>query len=301
MRRKLTLPVSQDGLKQVEGEGGFDCGEQAGEIKVDFELRRRRMRRCMWTLAPSLGAAMVWGAGLPDLLSLRLCGADDEFVPAGCESWARALQKVECAAESENPDLERWVNLGLAETLSVSSIRTADGNWWEFDQTDGDMTALLSSGGLVQAKEGGVSGGTTSESCAEQRRCCVCCTRRGSGNRRAEWILTLAYCASSEHHQSGFRKRLASPLEGRLPKSGKNWIRMGWPPWSWALGESRGRVYQRKAAAVVKELEGQGEDTGHGGSLACRRGGGTPGAATMAGVTAHALRAISDGRTRGAR
>jgi uncharacterized protein YfaS (alpha-2-macroglobulin family) len=89
-----------------------------------------------------------------------------------------------------NSLLDSWVSLGIQK---LYRYQHGDGgwNWWEADQTDGDMTAYVL-WGLVQAREAGYL-------VDDQRlnRGAECLLRMLKGqkelNARADWLLTLAY------------------------------------------------------------------------------------------------------------
>src|SRR5436309_6284105 len=87
------------------------------------------------------------------------------------------------------PNLDQYVNLGLQK---LYRYQHSDGgwNWWEFDQTDGDMTAYVLYG-LLQAKEAGylvddqrlLRGTEALLRLLNQER---------ELSKRADWLLTLA-------------------------------------------------------------------------------------------------------------
>src|SRR5207245_2172896 len=101
---------------------------------------------------------------------------------------ARALRKLNVQRKA-HPDLEKWVNLGL-QKLYRYQHQDGGWNWWEFDQTDGGMTAYVLYG-LLQAKEAG-------SLVDEQRllRATEALLRllrhERELSKRADWLLTLA-------------------------------------------------------------------------------------------------------------
>ena len=142
------------------------------------------------TLAPSLASATLDALGY---LTTYPYGCAEQTMSSFLPDVivARAFKRLG-SNRPVNPNLAQWVNLGLQK---LYRYQHPDGgwNWWEFDQTDGDMTAYVL-WGLVQARDAGYI-------VDEQRilRGTESLLRLLNGeqewNRRADWLLTLSYAA----------------------------------------------------------------------------------------------------------
>jgi uncharacterized protein YfaS (alpha-2-macroglobulin family) len=185
---ELTLPVQADGVKMVEAKA--DVYEDTGTVWQREIASLPPGATLTLTLSPSVAASMLEAL---DYLTSYPYGCAEQtmssFLPDVIA--ARALRRLG-TDRKVHPDLQQWVNVGLQK---LYRYQHGDGgwNWWEFDQTDGDMTAYVL-WGLLQARDAGYL-------VDEQR------LRRGTEallnllqnqgelNRRAEWLLTLAYAA----------------------------------------------------------------------------------------------------------
>ena len=186
-----TLPVLPDGLKMVTARADSLTSQNA-EDKISLADLPPGATVTL-TLAPSLASAtfdaLNWLAAYPYGCAEQTMSA---FLPD--IAVARALRRLH-TARTVRPDLDQWVSLGLQK---LYRYQHPDGgwNWWEFDQTDGDMTAYVLSG-LVQARDAGYV--------VDDQR-----ILRGTQallrllgqeqelSRRADWLLTLSQAAPAD-------------------------------------------------------------------------------------------------------
>ena len=185
---ELTLPAQEDGVKQVDSKA-----ETLDETNSAYSLDLTRLppnATVTLTLAPSLASATLDALGY---LTTYPYGCAEQTMSSFLPDVivARAFKRLG-SNRPVNPNLAQWVNLGLQK---LYRYQHPDGgwNWWEFDQTDGDMTAYVL-WGLVQARNAGYI-------VDEQRilRGTESLLRLLNGeqewNRRADWLLTLSYAA----------------------------------------------------------------------------------------------------------
>jgi uncharacterized protein YfaS (alpha-2-macroglobulin family) len=185
---ELTLPVLADGVKQVEAQA--DTFEDSGPVYRQDLTTLPPGATVTLTLSPSLASAMLDAL---DYLTSYPYGCAEQTMSSFLPDVivAQTLRRLG-TNRKVHPDLAQWVNLGLQK---LYRYQHSDGgwNWWEFDQTDGDMTAYVL-WGLIQAK-------ATGYVVDEQRvlRGTEALLRllqtEGELNRQAEWLLTLAYAA----------------------------------------------------------------------------------------------------------
>jgi uncharacterized protein YfaS (alpha-2-macroglobulin family) len=197
---------------------------------------------------------------------------------------ARSLRRLNIP-HKVHPDLEKWVNLGL-QKLYRYQHQDGGWNWWEFDQTDGEMTAYVL-WGLIQAKEAGylvddqrILRGTEAllRLLREERE----------WNRRVEWILTLAY-ARPQSVTKAAPGEPVSPLEGVFQHR-DSLDTHGLASLTLALAKAGGE-FTPKIAIAAHELEAKAKMQGTTAHWPAVSGGYTW-RSDDAGVTAHALRAL---------
>lgn len=145
----LFLPTLPDGLKQVRAQSDVLAGlhETQTIALADLPLGAS----VTLTLTPSIGSSL-FGA-LDELQSYPYGCAEQTtsaFLPDVIVQGTLARLHV---ARAVRPQLAQWVSVGLQK---LYRYQHADGgwNWWEFDQTDEEMTAYVLSG-LVAARDAG--------------------------------------------------------------------------------------------------------------------------------------------------
>jgi uncharacterized protein YfaS (alpha-2-macroglobulin family) len=182
---ELSAPVMADGVQMVES--------QAAVLTKDddtFTLDTSTLppdASVTLSLSPTLAGTLI--NALDDLADRPEGDADDTVsVLLPDIAVSRALGEAGSAGRLHTR-VDKWVRMALQK---LYRYQHADGgwNWWEFDQTDGDMTADVLYG-LIQAREAGYL--------VDDKR-----LQRGSAallallqneqewNRRADWMLTLA-------------------------------------------------------------------------------------------------------------
>lgn len=137
------LPVIPDGLKVVTASA---TTLHAGNVTDKIALSSLPAGASLvLTLSPSLVSAL---SGALDALATAPSGNTEETVAAFLPDIA-----VSRADHAVRPGLARDVSLGLQK---LYRYQHPDGgwNWWEFDQTDGDMTAYALSA-LLEAQKAG--------------------------------------------------------------------------------------------------------------------------------------------------
>lgn len=193
---ELTLPVHLDGLKMVEA-----TATSLDENNATHRLNLADVPRgatVTLTLSPSIASAMFDAL---DFLTLYPYGCAEQTMSSFLPDVivARVLRRLN-VQRKVHPNLDQWVNLGLQK---LYRYQHGDGgwNWWEFDQTDGDMTAYVL-WGLIQAKEAGylvddqriLRGTEALLRLLENER---------ELSKRADWMLTLSHVRP---------ERIAKPL-----------------------------------------------------------------------------------------
>ncbi len=183
---ELTLPKRQDGLPVVEAHADI-ISEENGTSTVDLANLPPTATLTV-SLAPSL-AEPVFDA--LDYLQTYPYGCAEQTMSSFLPDLivARTLRRLH-TNRTGRPNLDSWVSLGMQK---LYRYQHADGgwNWWESDQTDGEMTAYVL-WGLVQAREAGYL-------VDDQRmnRGAECLLRllgvQKELNERADWLLSLAY------------------------------------------------------------------------------------------------------------
>jgi uncharacterized protein YfaS (alpha-2-macroglobulin family) len=160
---------------------------------------------------------------------------------------ARALRHLH-VNRPVRPDPKQYVSLGL-QKLYRYQHQDGGWNWWEFDQTDGDMTAYLLYG-LLQAKEAGflVDDQRILRGTEALRRLLG---QERDLSRRADWLLSLAYA-----RPVAAEKPLAELYQqrGRLDSYGQASLclalaRLGGPG---PAGEARTLAQELAARATVR-------------------------------------------------
>ena len=151
------------------------------------------------TLAPSLASSLF--PALDYLASYPSGNAEATMSSLLPDIAVARAFKARGAASPPRPKLAASVSLGLQK---LYRYQHSDGgwNWWEFDQTDGDMTAYVLSG-LVEARQAGflVDDQRLLRGTEALKRLLTSETELG---RRADWLLTLAQVSP---------KDAAKPLE----------------------------------------------------------------------------------------
>ena len=182
---ETAVPVAAPGLKMVTASADM-LTDPAASRKIDLS-RLPPSATITLTLAPSLASSLF--PALDYLASFPSGNAEatmSSFLPD--IAVARVL-KARGAARPARPALAAPVSLGLQR---LYRYQHPDGgwNWWEFDQTDGDMTAYVLSG-LVEARHVGflVDDQRLLRGTEALKRLLK---QEGELGRRADWLLTLA-------------------------------------------------------------------------------------------------------------
>ncbi len=244
---ELTLPVRPAGVEMVTSESR-SLSDPHGEWKLDLASTPPDATIAL-TLSPSIAGSVFETLGY---LTSFPYGCAEQTTSAWLPDVvvSRALRKLGVNRQV-HPKLEEWVNVGLQK---LYRYQHPDGgwNWWEFDQTDGDMTSYVL-WGLIEAKDAGYL-------VDEQR------IMRGTEallrllaseqefSRRADWMLTLAYVRPER-----IFKPLAElyGLRDKLDAHAKASLAMA----LWLEGASNAE-HRQMAATVVAELERQAQVTG---------------------------------------
>ncbi len=276
-----TLPIVRDGLAQVYAQTGSLSADRA-ETRLDLSKIPEDATITV-TLAPSLASvtldALTYLSSYPYGCAEQTMSA---FLPDVIVT--HALKRLN-TGRTVRADLPRWVNEGLQK---LYRYQHSDGgwNWWEFDQTDGDMTAYVL-WGLVQARDAGFL-------VDEQR------ILRGSEalirmlgderewNRRADWVLTVTSARLEAVIKPQVGKQ-SSPLS-ELFEHRDRLDTFGLSSLCLALAMAGGDAVKR-AAQVAGELEAKASVQGTTAHWPAADGGYTW-RGDDAGVTAHALRAL---------
>ena len=146
---ETTLPVSVPGLKMVTASAVTLTDPSATDT---FDLSALPPGATVTlTLSPSLASALFPAL---DYLTSYPYGCAEQTMSSFLPDIAVAAALKQRGGNTLPPaTLTKQVNLGLQK---LYRYQHGDGgwNWWEFDQTDGDMTAYVLSG-LVQARQAG--------------------------------------------------------------------------------------------------------------------------------------------------
>lgn len=202
---ELTLPTLPDGLKVVQARADVLADPSAHQTVNVADLPPGAT--VTFTLSPSLGAATFDAL---DYLTSYPYGCAEQTMSAFLPDVivARTLRRLH-VNKTVRPNLDQWVSVGL-QKLYRYQHQDGGWNWWEFDQTDGDMTAYVL-WGLIQAKEAGY---TTDDQRilrgTEALKKLLAAERDPS--RRADWLLTLAYARPAD---------AGAPLKGLAAKRDK--------------------------------------------------------------------------------
>jgi uncharacterized protein YfaS (alpha-2-macroglobulin family) len=182
---ELALPVHPDGLPVVTATASTLADPTARETIPLADLPPDAT--VTLTLAPSIAAATFdaanWLAAYP-----YGCAEQSMSALLADIALARAFRRL-YVDRPVRPNLDQYVNLGLQK---LYRYQHGDGgwNWWEFDQTDGDMTAYVLYG-LLQAKEAGYL--VDDQRLLRGTEALLRLLRvERELSRRADWLLTLA-------------------------------------------------------------------------------------------------------------
>ncbi len=182
---ETTLPVSPPGLKMVTAMADT-LTDPAASQKIDLTTLPPDATVTL-TLAPSLASSLFDAL---DYLTSYPYGCAEQtmssFLPDIAVARAFHTRGV---TRPVRPALDKWVNLGL-QKLYRYQHQDGGWNWWEFDQTDGDMTAYVLSG-MVQARDAGylVDDQRLVRGTEALKRLL---DSEGELGKRADWLLTLA-------------------------------------------------------------------------------------------------------------
>ncbi len=183
---ELTLPKREDGLPVVEAHA-----DSISDVTGTMSLNLTKLpvnSTVSVSLSPSLASGIFEAL---DYLQTYPYGCSEQTMSSFLPDLivARTMHRLN-SNNTPRPDLERWVGLGI-QKLYRYQHNDGGWNWWEDDQTDGDMTAYVL-WGLEQAREAGYL-------VDDQRlnRGAEALLRMLKGqkelNARADWLLTLAY------------------------------------------------------------------------------------------------------------
>lgn len=202
---ELTLPVHLDGLKMVEA-----TATSLDENNATHRLNLADVPRgatVTLTLSPSIASAMFDAL---DYLTASPYGCAEQTMSSFLPDVivARTLRRLN-VQRKVHPNRDQWVNLGLQK---LYRYQHGDGgwNWWEFDQTDGDMTAYVL-WGLIQAKEAGYLVDDQRLLRGTEALLRLLANEREL-SKRADWMLTLAHVQP---------ERIAKPLAELFAKRDK--------------------------------------------------------------------------------
>ena len=180
---ELTLPIAANGQKMVDVEStSLTVGRWTQELS-----KCPAGATVSLTLAPSIASTML--DALNDLQTAPYGSAEETMSSFMPDAVVRGTLRKLGVQRKVDPHLDAWVTLALQK---LYRYQHADGGWqwWEFDETDGDMTAYIL-WGLGQARAAGVP--------VDQQR-----IDRGAAalrallgdekelGKRAEWMYTLA-------------------------------------------------------------------------------------------------------------
>ncbi len=271
---ETALPVAAPGLKQVTATADTLTGP-ADSQKLDIGSLPPSATVTL-TLAPSLASSLFPAL---DYLSLYPSGNAEATMSSLLPDIAVARAfKARGAARPARPKLAAQVSLGLQK---LYRYQHSDGgwNWWEFDQTDGDMTAYVLSG-LVEARQAGflVDDQRLLRGTEALKRLLTSETELG---RRADWLLTLAQVSP---------KDAAKPLTELYAKQG-HLDTYGQASLCLAFAQMGGPKNAALAQSLAKTLEASAKTQGRLAFWADENGG-YSWRDDSAAVTAHVLRAL---------
>ena len=183
---ELTLPVHLDGLKRVEATADTLSD---GHARLERDLAGLPAGATVTlTLSPSIGAALFEAT---DYLTNYPYGCAEQTMSAFLPdvAVAQALRRLG-VQRKVHPNLDQWVNLGLQK---LYRYQHDDGgwNWWEFDETDGDMTAYVL-WGLAKARDAGYLVDAPRIQRGAQTLLRLLAGERDL-SRRADWLYALAH------------------------------------------------------------------------------------------------------------
>ena len=146
---ELTQPKQEDGLRVVDAHADT-ISDAYGTATVDL-TKLPHAASIAVSLSPSL-AEPIFGA--LDFLQTYPYGCAEQTMSSFLPDLivARTLRQLH-TNQAPRPGLNSWVSLGI-QKLYRYQHNDGGWNWWEDDQTDGDMTAYVL-WGLVQAREAG--------------------------------------------------------------------------------------------------------------------------------------------------
>ena len=179
------VPVLAAGLKMVDARAGALTGSgQAAQIDLSTLAPGSTVTV---TLAPSVASALY---DVLDYLATYPYGCAEQTASAFLPEIAAArVYKEAQGRRMPHSDIASWVNLSL-QKLYRYQHQDGGWNWWEFDETDGDITAYVLTG-LIEARSAGIL-------VDEPRitRGAECLLRLLANerelSRRTDWVLALA-------------------------------------------------------------------------------------------------------------
>lgn len=271
---ETALPVAAPGLKMVTATADTLTDTSASQ-KIDIHSLSPSATITL-TLAPSLASSLFPAL---DYLSSFPSGNAEATMSSFLPDIAVACTfKARGAARPVRPLLAAQVGLGLQK---LYRYQHSDGgwNWWEFDQTDGDMTAYVLSG-LVEARHAGY---LVDDQRILRGREALKRLLRGETElgKRADWLLTLAQV--SPHDAAGPLMELYAK-RGHLDTYGQASLCL-------AFAQIGGVENVTLAQSLAKTLEARAKTQGR---LAfwTDDAGGYSWRSDNAAVTAHVLRAL---------
>ncbi|MCX6359439.1 MAG: MG2 domain-containing protein [Armatimonadetes bacterium] len=189
------VPVLAAGLKMVDARAGALTGSgQAAQIDLSTLAPGSTISL---TLAPSVASALYDAL---DYLATYPYGCAEQTTSAFLPEIAAARAAREAQGRrAPHPDMAGWVNLSL-QKLYRYQHQDGGWNWWEFDETDGDITAYVLTG-LIEARSAGIL-------VDEPRitRGAECLLRLLANerelSRRTDWVLALATIRSDRVRQA---------------------------------------------------------------------------------------------------
>lgn len=182
---ELTVPALPDGVEDVQSTAAA-LSEPADSMTRDLAHLPEGASITL-TLAPSIGSAVLDAL---DYLTSYPYGCAEQTTSALIPDVvvAGTLRKLG-VQHPVTPNLDRWVSFGLQK---IYRYQHPDGgwNWWEGDQTDGDITAYVL-WGLLQARAAGYTVDTGRILRGTEALLRMLADQR-EWNSRVEWLLTIA-------------------------------------------------------------------------------------------------------------
>ncbi len=179
------VPVLAAGLKMVDARAGVLMGSgQAAQIDLATLAPGSTITL---TMAPSVASALYDAL---DYLATYPYGCAEQTTSAFLPEIAAARATKEAQGRrTPHPDMAGWVNLSLQK---LYRYQHPDGgwNWWEFDETDGDITAYVLTG-LVEARSAGILVDEPRITRGAECLLRLLANERELG-RRTDWVLALA-------------------------------------------------------------------------------------------------------------